>query len=214
MQIDHLHNWPSTEEEAIGLQRSLSAHVDVSRKLESFVYIAGCDLAYHLAEPIAFAAVVLMRYPDWTVIEVQTVTREVKFPYIPGLLSFREVPPLLDAFAQLVQKPDAVMLDGQGIAHQRRFGLACHLGLWLEMPCLGCAKSWLIGDHDEPGPEAGDATPLTVGGEAVGTVVRSAAKAKPVFVSPGHLLDVESASEIVRKCLSGYRHPKPTREIG
>jgi deoxyribonuclease V len=102
------------------------------------------------------------------------------------------------------------MLDGQGIAHPRRFGLACHLGLWQNLPCLGCAKSWLIGDHDEPGPEAGDATPLTVAGERVGVVLRSAAGAKPVYVSPGHLLDVESAAAVVRATLSGYRHPIPT----
>jgi deoxyribonuclease V len=112
------------------------------------------------------------------VIEVHTVTREVKFPYIPGLLSFREVPALLEAFAQLVQTPYAVMLDGWGIARPRRFGLACHLGLWLDVPCLGRAKSWLIGDHDEPDPLAWDSMPLTIGGEAVGTVMRSAANAK------------------------------------
>jgi deoxyribonuclease V len=117
------------------------------------------------------------RSPDWSVIEVHTVTREVKFPYIPGLLSIREVPAQLDAFAQLVQTPDVVMLDGEGIAHPRRFGLACHLGLWLDVPSLGCAKSWLIGDHDEPGHLAGDSTPLTIVDEAVGTVMRSAANA-------------------------------------
>jgi deoxyribonuclease V len=212
MRIDHLHDWPSTSSEAIELQESLASRVDVSSKLESFNFIAGCDLAYHLTEPVAYAAVVLLRAADWSLIEVHTVTREVKFPYIPGLLSHREVPALLDAFAQLVQTPDAVMLDGQGIAHPRRFGLACHLGLWLNVPCLGCAKSWLIGDHGEPGLLAGDSTPLTIGSETVGTVMRSAANAKPVYVSPGHLLDIESAKGIVRASLSGYRHPKPTRE--
>lgn len=103
------------------------------------------------------------------------------------------------------------MLDGQGIAHPRRFGLACHLGLWLARPCVGCAKSWLIGEYDEPGPLAGDATPLAINGDEVGAVVRSAAGAKPVFVSPGHLLDVGSATNVVRATLSGYRHPAPTR---
>jgi deoxyribonuclease V len=146
------------------------------------------------------------------VIETRTVNHEVKFPYIPGLLSFREIPALLAAFADLRQTPDVVMLDGQGVAHPRRFGLACHLGLWLNVPCLGCAKSWLIGDHDEPGPHAGDTAPLTIGNEAVGVVMRSAAKAKPVYVSPGHLLDIESATRVVRASLSGYRHPTPTRE--
>jgi deoxyribonuclease V len=146
------------------------------------------------------------------VVETRTVTREVNFPYIPGLLSFREVPALLAAFSELRSPPDVVMLDGQGIAHPRRFGLACHLGLWLNVPCLGCAKSWLVGDHDEPEPAAGDTTPLMVGGEAVGAVMRSAADAKPVYVSPGHLLDIDSAVAVVRATLSGYRHPAPTRE--
>ena len=104
------------------------------------------------------------------------------------------------------------MLDGQGIAHPRRFGLACHLGLWLNVPCLGCAKSWLVGESDEPGPAAGDSTALTVGGSAVGVVMRAAVGAKPVYVSPGHLLDVDSAAAVVLATLSGYRHPTPTRE--
>jgi deoxyribonuclease V len=212
MHFDQLHDWPSTRVEAIDLQKSLAARVDVSRPLKTFEFVAGCDLAYDLTEPIAYAAVVIVRSPDWTVIETHTVKREVKFPYIPGLLSFREVPALLAAFADLRLRPDVVMLDGQGIAHPRRFGLACHLGLWLNVPCLGCAKSRLVGNHDEPGPAAGDSTPLTIGGEAVGVVMRSAAKAKPVYVSPGHLLDLESAEGIVRASLSGYRHPIPTRE--
>jgi deoxyribonuclease V len=103
------------------------------------------------------------------------------------------------------------MLDGQGVAHPRRFGLACHLGLWLGRPALGCAKSWLVGDYAQPGPAAGDSSPLTVDGEPVGAVVRSAAGAKPVFVSPGHLIDAAGAVGVVRTTLSGYRHPAPTR---
>jgi deoxyribonuclease V len=212
MQVPHLHDWPTTPDEAIELQGSLASRIDVSTPLKTFDIVAGCDLAYHLTDPIAYAAVVLVRSADWSVIEAHTVTREVNFPYIPGLLSFREIPALLDAFARLGRVPDVVMLDGQGIAHPRRFGLACHLGLWLDVPCLGCAKSWLIGDHDEPGPDAGDSTPLTVGSETVGAVMRSAAKAKPVYLSPGHLLDLESATRVVRASLSGYRHPTPTRE--
>jgi deoxyribonuclease V len=127
------------------------------------------------------------------------------------LLSFREVPPLLSAFQELRHVPDVVMLDGQGIAHPRRFGLACHLGLWLGLPCLGCAKSRLVGDHAEPGPGAGDTSPLTIGTEQVGVVLRSAAGAKPVFVSPGHRIDLASSVAVVRATLSGYRHPAPTR---
>jgi deoxyribonuclease V len=186
--------------------------VNTSVPLASFDLVAGCDLAYHPTEPVLFAAVVVARASDRVVIETRTVTREVTFPYVPGLLSFREVPALLTAFGQLRHRPDVVMLDGQGIAHPRRFGLACHLGLWLGVPCLGCAKSWLVGEHGEPGPGAGDSTPLAIGGEPVGAVVRSAAGAKPVFVSPGHLIDIDSAVAVVRGTLSGYRHPVPTRE--
>lgn len=212
MDIPHLHDWPKTEAGAVALQESLAGRVDVSRPLTSFETVAGCDVAYHITEPVLFAAVVVVGVSDRAVIETRTVTREADFPYIPGLLSFRELPALLTAFTELRHAPDAVMLDGQGIAHPRRFGLACHLGLWLDRPCLGCAKTWLVGDHGEPGDAAGDAESLTVGGEPVGAVVRSAAGAKPVFVSPGHRIDVASALAVVRATLSGYRHPTPTRE--
>src|SRR5687767_1823395 len=154
MNIPHLHDWPATEAEAVALQESLAGRVDVSRPLETFEFVAGCDVAYHLTEPVLFAAVVVVRASDRSVVETRTVTREVNFPYIPGLLSFRELPALLAAFTDLRHTPDAVMLDGQGVAHPRRFGVACHLGLWLDLPCLGCAKTWLVGDYGEPGPAA------------------------------------------------------------
>jgi deoxyribonuclease V len=211
MHVPHLHDWPDTESAAVALQTELAGRVDTSPRLNHFAFVAGCDIAYHLTKPRLFAAVCVLRADTLEVVEEVAVERETIFPYIPGLLSFREIPALLTAFAQLHQTPDVVMLDGQGIAHPRRFGLACHLGLWLGRPCVGCAKSWLVGEHDEPGPRAGDATPLTINGDEVGAVVRSAAGAKPVFVSPGHLLDVASATNVVRSALSGYRHPAPTR---
>jgi deoxyribonuclease V len=212
MNIPHLHDWPATPDEAVDLQRRLADRVDVSSPLRSFEFVAGCDIAYHTEQPLLYAAVVLLRVSDLAVVETRTVTGRVTFPYVPGLLSFREVPPLLEAFAELSRAPDVVMLDGQGIAHPRRFGLACHLGLWLGLPCLGCAKTWLVGDYTAPGPAAGDTAPLTIGGEPVGAVLRSAARAKPVFVSPGHRIDIASAVAVVRATLSGYRHPAPTRE--
>lgn len=212
MELKQLHDWPATEAEAVELQNALASRVDVSPALTTFDLVAGCDIAYHLTEPVLFAAVVVVRASDRAVVETRTVTQETKFPYVPGLLSFRELPALLTAFADLRHAPDAVMLDGQGIAHPRRFGVACHLGLWLNLPCIGCAKTRLTGDHGEPGPEAGDTTPLTLGGEQVGVVLRSAAGAKPVYVSPGHRVDLASATAVVRATLSGYRHPTPTRE--
>lgn len=211
MHVPPLHDWPGTEAEAVALQTELAGRVDTSARLDRFEFVAGCDIAYHLTEPRLFAAVCVLRADTRAVVEEAVVECETNFPYVPGLLSFREIPALLTAFAQLRQAPDVVMLDGQGIAHPRRFGLACHLGLWLALPCVGCAKSWLVGEYDEPGPLAGDATPLTINGDEVGAVVRSASGAKPVFVSPGHLLDVESATNVVRATLSGYRHPAPTR---
>src|SRR5262249_35410827 len=141
MHIPHLHDWPTTEAGAIELQNALAPRVNTTVPLASFDLVAGCDLAYHLTEPRLFAAVVVVRASDRAVVETQTLTAEANFPYVPGLLSFREVPALLAAFGQLRHTPDVVMLDGQGIAHPRRFGLACHLGLWLNLPCLGCAKS-------------------------------------------------------------------------
>ena len=212
MLFPHLHDWPTTEAEAVELQAQLAGRVDVSEPLGHCEIVAGCDVAYHLTEPVLFAAVVVMRASDRSIIETQTVRSAVNFPYMPGLLSFRELPALLTAFINLRQTPEAVMLDGQGIAHPRRLGAACHLGLWLNLPCVGCAKSWLVGDNEEPGREAGAATPLVMGDETVGAVVRSAKDAKPVFVSPGHRIDVPSSVALVRSTLSGYRHAGPTRE--
>jgi deoxyribonuclease V len=211
MHVPHLHDWPATEAEAVALQNALAGRVDTSAPLGAFELIAGCDIAYHLTEPRLFAAVVVLKASDLSVVEEASAAREVTFPYVPGLLSFREIPALLACFADLRCTPDIAMLDGQGIAHPRRFGLACHLGLWLDRPCVGCAKSWLVGDYDPPGSKAGDAAPLLINGEEVGAVVRSAAGAKPVFVSPGHKIDVSGATAAVRATLSGYRHPAPTR---
>ncbi len=208
---EDLHRWDLTPDEAVDLQRELAGRVDVSPPLGTVQTIAGCDIAYHLTEPILFAAVVVVRVSDQAELERSVVTREVTFPYVPGLLSFREAPAILEAFRGLLARPDSVMLDAQGVAHPRRFGLACHLGLWLDLPTVGCAKSWLVGDHEEPGPEAGDTSPLTIDGESVGVVMRSAAGAKPVYVSPGHKIDVAGAAALVRATLSGYRHPTPTR---
>ncbi|HJZ57745.1 MAG TPA: endonuclease V [Gemmataceae bacterium] len=211
MDFPHLHDWPTTTADAIELQRQLAGRVDTSTPLGRIDLVAGCDIAYATDSDRLFAAVVVLRAADLSVVEERTVTAEATFPYVPGLLSFREVPPLLSAFRELRHTPDVVMLDGQGIAHPRRFGLACHLGLWLGLPCLGCAKSWLLGDYAEPGSKAADTSPLSIGMDQVGVVFRSAAGAKPVFVSPGHRIDIASSVAVVRATLSGYRQPAPTR---
>lgn len=206
-----LHDWDVTPKEAVALQRELASRVDIRTHLGHSETVAGCDVSYNRRSPVMYAAVVVVRVADLSVVETSTVSLEVKFPYVPGLLSFREAPPVLAAWEKLRIDPDAVMLDAQGVAHPRRLGLACHLGLWLDKPCLGCAKSRLVGTYDEPGPDAGDVSALMLGEEAVGWVLRSAARANPVFVSPGHRIDRDGALAVVRATLRGYRHPMPTR---
>ena len=159
-----------------------------------------------------YAAVVVLRTSDWTIIETQGAVRASPFPYIPGLLSFREAPALLEAFAKLRTVPDAVVLDGQGLAHPRRLGLACHVGLWLDLPCVGCAKSLLTGKYKEPGKRAGSLAPLVDRGEVVGNVVRTKDNVKPLFVSAGHKIDLPSAVRLVLEGCRGYRLPEPTRQ--
>ena len=206
-----LHDWNLSEAEAVEVQRRLAPRVDTAAPLGAISTLAGCDIAYDTASSAAWAAVVVLTFPGLVEVERVVVREEVTFPYIPGLLSFRECPPLLSALARLRSLPDVVMLDAQGIAHPRRFGSACHLGLWLGIPTVGCAKTWLCGEHPEVGPTAGDHAPLTLDGEPVGAVVRSATNVRPVYVSPGHRADIDSAVKLVTATLGGFRHPTPTR---
>lgn len=206
-----LHDWNLTPDEAVELQSQLATRVDTSAPLEPVRLVAGADIAYDTVAPILHAAVVVVKWPELVEVERAVVQEVVTFPYVPGLLSFRECPPILSAFAKLRRRPDVLVLDGQGIAHPRRFGLACHLGLWLDLPAIGCAKTWLFGDHDQVGPNAGDTAPLTHQGETIGAVVRTATGVRPAYVSPGHRCDVTSSVELVRSVLSGFRHPVPTR---
>src|SRR5262245_46331419 len=184
MKIPTLHSWDLTPTEAVALQRKLAGQINTARALKKCEFIAGADCSYSRGSPKFYAAVVVLRTSDWTVVEKQAVIGESPFPYIPGLLSFREVPIVLKAFARLKQIPDAVMCDGQGYAHPRRMGLACHLGLWLDLPTFGCAKTRLTGEHDEPGPKAGDLVPLRDKDDLIGHVVRTKDRTKHVYVSP------------------------------
>ena len=153
----------------------------------------------------------LVELPSLETVETVGVTRPATFPYIPGLLSFREVPPLLDAFEQLAQAPDVVVFDGQGLAHPRRFGLACHAGLLLDLPSIGCAKTRLVGEHGAVPDRRWASTPLRVKGETVGAVVRTRRGVNPVFVSPGHRADTASAVDLVPAIAGRYRLPEPQR---
>jgi deoxyribonuclease V len=212
MDIPHLHDWPTAPQEAIELQRRLAGQVVVDAPLASCDLLAGADISYNKYSSTVYAGVVVLRTSDLSLVERKGVVAESPFPYIPGLLSFREAPVVLKAFALLEARPDAVMCDGQGLAHQRRFGLACHLGLWLNLPTFGCAKSRLVGKFDPPGEEAGSTSPLVYRGEVVGSVVRTKRRTNPVFVSPGHRIDRESAVRLTLAACGGYRIPEPTRQ--
>lgn len=205
-----LHGWQVTPEEAIAIQQRLRERVRQSDGFdpERIRTIAGVDAAY---KEIGRAAVVLLSYPELAVIEEANAVQESVFPYVPGLLSFRELPMVLAALERLRTAPDLIMVDGQGIAHPRRFGIAAHLGVYLDVPTIGCAKSRLTGRYDEPGPAVGDRTPLTHRGETIGAVVRSKPRSNPLFISVGHRVSLETAVAIVLRCLRGYRLPEPTR---
>jgi deoxyribonuclease V len=174
--------------------------------------VAGADIAYSKHTNTLLAAVILFRLPDLEVIETVVEVRESRFPYVPGLLSFREAPALLAAFRKLRHKPDAAIFDGQGQAHPRRLGLAAHLGLWLELPTIGCAKSRLCGEAADPGPGPGDSAPLLLNGELIGRVLRTKRNVKPLYVSAGHLSTLRDALRLVLSCCRGYRLPEPTRQ--
>ncbi len=216
MAITPLHSWNLTPKEAVVLQRELAPMVKVKRvgrlPVRAGMLIAGADVSYSKFDPMLHAAVVVLRSETMEVVEVQGVCRPASFPYVPGLLSFREAPAVLEAFAKLKQRPDVVMLDGQGLAHPRRFGLACHLGLWLGLPTFGCAKSRFIGTFDKFAEEAGAWTPLMGGDEQIGLVVRTKRRTNPVYVSVGFRIGLPDALKWTLACVRGYRIPDPTRQ--
>ncbi|MGE3818144.1 MAG: deoxyribonuclease V [Isosphaeraceae bacterium] len=211
MKLVERHAWDLSPEEAVELQRALATEVDATTPLGDPGTVAGADVSYNKFDPRLFASVVVLDAETLAVVESVGIESVARFPYVPGLLSFREVPALLEAFRLLRTVPDVVVCDGQGIVHPRRLGLASHLGLWLGLPTIGAAKSRLCGDHEEPGPERGDCSPIRVDGEIRGEVLRTRRRVKPIFVSPGHRCDVPSATRIVLRSTPRYRVPEPTR---
>ena len=205
-----MHKWDVSVEEAIAIQQRLRPLVRQTTpfRLKDVRAVAGVDALY---SDVGRAAVVVLAFPELEVIEEAEATRASVFPYVPGLLSFREIPAALDALARLTTRPDVLICDGQGYAHPRRLGLACHLGVYLSQSTIGCAKSRLIGVYDEPGPNVGDRSPLVDHGEVIGVALRTKPRTNPLFVSAGHLMDLEMAVAIVLRCLRGYRLPEPTR---
>jgi deoxyribonuclease V len=211
MRIERLHSWDVTPAQAVALQRKLASRVETRTPLGRCDLIAGADVSYGRYSMVLYAGVVVLRMSDRTVVETQSAVHEANFPYIPGLLSFREAPALLEALAKLESEPDVIMLDGQGFAHPRRFGLACHIGLWLNRPCLGCAKSRLTGTFKRLGIKAESQAFLVDHDEIIGAVVRTKRAVKPVFVSIGHRINLESAVQMVLAARGQYRIPEPTR---
>ena len=193
------------------LQLRLASGVSRSNEVSAPRLIAGVDISVNREPGVARGAVVVLNYPELRLVETKVISGRVDFPYVPGLLSFREAPLTLAACAQLSIIPDLVLVDGQGIAHPRRFGLASHLGLFLDTPTIGCAKSRLCGRHEEPGDNPGSYAEVVDRGETIGVALRTKPGAKPVYVSIGHKVDLEAAIYWVLECCRGYRLPEPCR---
>jgi deoxyribonuclease V len=193
------------------VQKELASKVKLVPLRQLPRFVAGADISFNRYSPTMHAGFVLLDTRTMEVVERAGASMSVKFPYVPGYLSFREIPPLLRAWKKLKTKPGLLLVDGQGIAHPRRLGIASHLGVLLGIPTIGCGKSRLIGTYEEPGLEAGSRTPLWHKEERIGSVLRTKNKVKPLFISPGHLVDQESAPRLVLELCAGYRLPEPTR---
>ena len=208
--IAKLHNWNLTPAEAVKVQKEMRDRLVLSWDNRPVATIGGVDVS--IKGEYTRAAIVVLRYPELTPVEAALADTPLIFPYIPGLLAFREGPAVLAAWNKLANKPDLLMFDGQGIAHPRGVGIAAHMGLWLERPTIGVAKSRLYGQHAEVGSERGDrADLLDKTGNVIGTVVRTRERTNVLYVSPGHLIDVDHATRFVLTCSAGYRLPEPTR---
>lgn len=205
------HPWDLTPGEAIALQRKLAPAVDrhTPIDLDALKLVAGVDVS--VRQNVSRAAIVVMSFPDLIQVEAATARMPTPFPYISGLLTFREGQVILAAHRKLQHRPDAYLFDGMGVIHPRRLGIASHMGLWLDAPSVGCGKSHLLGEYAEPAPEKGAYQPLYDRGEQLGVVLRTRANVKPVYVSVGHRATTDTARELAMRCLTRYRLPEPIR---
>lgn len=208
-----MHAWDLTPKEAIELQKKCKDEVRLIPLTKEPKLIGGADVSMNRFAKEGYAGFVTLSYPELEVVDHQVEKGIIPFPYVPGLLSFREIPMLMHTWKKLKTKPDLLIVDGIGIAHPRRLGIASHLGLLLNIPTIGCAKSVLTGIYDQPGDEPGSTSPLVdkKTGEVLGMALRTKRKVKPVFVSPGHLITTEDAVQIVKTCVIKHRLPEPTR---
>jgi deoxyribonuclease V len=203
------HSWDLSPQEASDVQSDLAARVERQLRMGPVRHVAGIDVS--VRDDVARAAVVILDFGGLDPVDYAIATRPVTFPYVPGLLAFREGPAVLDALERVSTTPDLLIFDGQGLAHPRRLGIASHIGLLVDMPAIGCAKSRLCGQHDEPGEEPGEYASLVDKGEAIGAVLRTRRRVKPVYVSIGHRVDLATSVEYVSACCRGYRLPETTR---
>jgi deoxyribonuclease V len=212
MKIYQRHAWQLTLDEAIAIQEQLQGEVITEDKFKEPVkYVAGVDMGFEADGTISRAAVAVLSFPDLQVIETSLAYRPTTFPYIPGFLSFREIPAVLDALEKIRTIPDIILCDGQGIAHPRRFGIACHLGVLVDIPTIGVAKSLLVGKHEIVPETRGSWQPLIHRGETIGAVLRSRTKVKPLYISSGHRISLPTAIDYVLRCTPKYRLPETTR---
>ncbi|MCU0534330.1 MAG: deoxyribonuclease V [Hydrococcus sp. Prado102] len=203
--------WAQTIEEATAVQQELRHLVIQEDKLGDIRYVAGVDVGFQDNYAIAQAAVAVLSFPELQLVESAIATLPTTFPYVPGFLSFREIPAILKALEKLTIIPDLILCDGQGIAHPRRFGIACHLGVSIDVPTIGAAKSLLIGKSEELPPEKGSWQPLHHRGEVIGAVVRSRTNVNPLYISSGHRISLPTAIDYVLRCTTKYRLPETTR---
>lgn len=210
--VDIHHPWNLSFSEARHLQETLARRIRLYFPAKTIHLVAGADVSFNRFSPVLYGGVVTLSFPDLRLVEEKWVIQRTTFPYVPGYLSFREAPAVIAAYRKLNKQPDVMILDGQGIAHPRGLGLASHIGLLLGLPTIGCAKSLLVGEYIDVAPEKGASVPLIYNGEDVGRVLRTRRNVKPVFVSPGHMMDIEHAVKIVLQCSPKYRLPEPTRQ--
>lgn len=211
MEIQQRHPWSLTVEEAIPVQQQLSAEVILEDRLDPVEYVAGVDVAFEESGSITRAAVAVLKFPSLELIEQAIARRPTTFPYVPGFLSFREIPAILDVLEKIRITPNLILCDGQGIAHPRRFGIACHLGVLIDLPTIGVAKSLLVGKYAEVPDERGQWQPLIYKRETVGAVLRTRKGVKPVYVSSGHCISLTTAIDYAMQCTTKYRLPETTR---
>ena len=211
MRIVNLHSWKVTHQEARAIQERLKGEVITRDELATVHFIAGVDVGFECNGKVTRAAVAVLSFPEMILHEHAIARCPTQFPYVPGLLSFRETPAVLEALHKLNQPPDLILCDGHGLAHPRRFGLACHIGLLCSIPSIGVAKTRLAGVHAPVGPERGAWQSLTEDGEVIGAVLRTRAGVKPVYVSIGHRVSLATAIDFVLRCSPRYRLPETTR---